>query len=130
MLAYLVRVPEPARCPLRGERAAFSATCEGPRRCTVISSSHIQHHPGPACETCIPAPVVLGPLPGLLELAVRSIVVPPATKAMKARAQNGSLCTSILGCLATGADRLPAPPPPSWVQTNHGKVSVRPSAMV
>src|SRR5947207_12912429 len=86
MLAYLVRVPEPARCPLRGKRAAFSATCEGPRRCTVISSSHhptIQHHPGPACETCIPAPVVLGPLPGLLELVV--LVVPPATKAMLMR---------------------------------------------
>ena len=43
-----------------------------------------------------------------------------ASKA-KARAQNGSLCTTVLGGLATGADRLPAPSPPAWVQTNHEK---------
>lgn len=91
----------------------FSATCKGPPRCTVISSPP---RPGPACETCIPAPTVLGPLSRLLgrRLVCTASVrrrqwYDSETATAKAggrgsHAHYNSVWTMSLGCFATGAE--------------------------
>jgi hypothetical protein len=91
----------------------FSATCKGPRRCTVISSPP---GPGPACERCIPAPTTLGPLLRLLERRLvctesvrRRQWCDSETATAKAgmrgsHAYYNSVWTMSLGCFATGAE--------------------------